>query len=377
LTVLFRRKKNRKTDAPRRRLRRPGQVFLLIALLLLLAAWNTGTNLYYLVFGGVASFVAFSVMLSGWSLRHVRIEREAPTAVHRDEPFGVTVRVENRKRILPCVSVRIESGTRPGESAGYVLMLPAKRAAILQMTELFKKRGVYRLPALQLVSTFPFGLIETHCQLQDNHRVVVYPRVRQVRTVVLEQAKSVGEAAKIIRGDGDEFFSLREYLPGDDPRFISWRASARMGTLLVRELYQDASRSICFILDNRLPQGTDTVNENVEDTLLFHERLEDAIELVASLALMSLNQQYSVALLTASGYLHEGEGTGQVVNVLDTLARLTPARPDARDPFASVPDYEESVGMRFLLVSPYPYDWGRPTSVGGARVIDPREVVYA
>jgi uncharacterized protein (DUF58 family) len=352
-------------------------VFLIIALLLLLAAWNTGTNLYYLLFGGVASFLLFSALLSGWSLQDVRIMREAPTAVHRDEPFGVTVRIENLKRILPCVSVRVESQNRPGESAGYVLMLPAKRAAVLQTSEVFDKRGVFPLPALEVVSTFPFGLIETRRTLRDTHEIVVYPRVRLIRTVVMEQAKSVGEAPKVIRGDGDEFFSLREYIPGDDPRFISWKASARMGTLLVRELYQDASRSICFILNNRLPVSCGSTNENLEDTLAFYEHFEEAIELVASLAFMLLNQQYSVALLSASDHVPEDEGIGQAILILDALARLEPVAADAVDPFGRVPDFEDSHSMRFFLVSPHPGDWGCPTGVAGARVVDPREVVYA
>ncbi len=46
-------------------------------------------------------------VLAGWSLRAVRASREAPDAVHRGEPFNVTLRLENRKTLVPAMSIRV------------------------------------------------------------------------------------------------------------------------------------------------------------------------------------------------------------------------------------------------------------------------------
>src|SRR5690606_40202208 len=43
-----------------------------------------------------------------------------------------------------------------------------------------------------------------------------------------------GQHRAMIRGQGSEFDSLREYVPGDDVRSIDWRATARRETVVVR-----------------------------------------------------------------------------------------------------------------------------------------------
>ena len=351
----------------RRRLRRSGQVFLLISGLVLLAAWNTGTNLYYLVFGGLASFLLASWFLSSWNLRRLCLRREAPAAVHRGTTFSVRAAIENRRRVLPATSIRIESANRPGESSGFAPSIPAGTAAQLSMTECFEKRGVYRLPELELVTAFPFGLIECRQRIaSDDAEVVVYPRIHAARTALVEQTRGSGDIPRLSLGSGDEFFSLREYIPGDDLRHVAWRASAKLGNLMVKELELQTCRSILFILDSRLdPQLPD-----------FDEQFEDAIELVASLAVTLLARQYGVAVLTATDYLLEDEGKAQVLKVLDMLARLHPAGSDVEDPFSRAAGSEEFGRATYLYVSPDPARWGARMS-GGGRVLHPQEVVHA
>ena len=60
------------------RVRRAGYVLILIAVLVLLIAWNTGTNLFYLIFAGLASLLLISVFIARRSLRGIRVVRHAP-----------------------------------------------------------------------------------------------------------------------------------------------------------------------------------------------------------------------------------------------------------------------------------------------------------
>ncbi|MCZ4118755.1 DUF58 domain-containing protein [Streptomyces sp. H39-S7] len=58
-----------------------------------------------------------------------------------------------------------------------------------------------------------------------------------------------GRTSLLTRGQGTEFDSLREYIPGDDTRSIDWRASARRTTVAVRTWRPERDRHILIVLD--------------------------------------------------------------------------------------------------------------------------------
>lgn len=348
------------------RLTTPGLVFCVITFLTLLAAWNTGINLYYIVFSALLSFVVLSYFTSRWSLAKVTVMRETPGAVHRDAVFPTTVRIGNEKRLLPSAAIRVESSNRPGLSEGFALSIPRGQFAVLRVMERYEKRGVYPVPETVLVTRFPFGLLERRRSFHHAGEIVVYPRVGAVRPSVLDLGAGGSSRPRKSTGEGDEFFGLREYVRGDDPRRIAWRASAKSHNLLVKELAQETSRYVAIILDSRYkPQ--------VEG---FRDRFEESIELVASIAITLLQRQYWVSVTTASHTLAFGEGPSQQVKVLDTLARLQVGDADAAHPFHHAAT-EEGRFVTFLHVSPDPADWGESAAPGGARVMRPDEVVYA
>lgn len=364
-----------KSFRTRRKFRLAGYIFVLIMMLVLLAAWNTGTNLFYLLFGAIASFIVVSLATSGLSLRKIHLKREAPAAVYRGARFSTLVRLENRSAGLPAISVRAEKARMDnGQLAeeedesrfvGYVLSLPAGKTAILRTSELYERRGVYPLPDIVLVTSFPFGLIECRRRISDDGEIVVYPRVLPARTALIEQAEGRADLLKTRIGEGDEFFSLREYVPGDDIRRVAWKASARSSTLLVRDLERQTSRIVLFTFDTRW-------RPDIDD---FAVHFESAIEVVASLAFTLLARQYTVAMVTADDSLTEGEGHAHFIKLLEKLARLEPAAPDAPNPFAT--ELSDARGITNLYVTADPTMWGRREEAAGVFVIDPREVIRA
>lgn len=58
-----------------------------------------------------------------------------------------------------------------------------------------------------------------------------------------------GRTSLLTRGEGTEFDSLREYIPGDDTRSIDWRATARQSTVAVRTWRPERDRHILLVLD--------------------------------------------------------------------------------------------------------------------------------
>ncbi|HTZ94210.1 MAG TPA: DUF58 domain-containing protein [Streptosporangiaceae bacterium] len=59
----------------------------------------------------------------------------------------------------------------------------------------------------------------------------------------------LGQHSSLIRGQGAEFDSLREYVIGDDVRSIDWRSSARRAEVLVRTWRPERDRRVVIVLD--------------------------------------------------------------------------------------------------------------------------------
>jgi uncharacterized protein (DUF58 family) len=343
----------------------PGIYFALVAFSVLLAAVNTGTNLLYLIAGALISFLVLSFVLSRWSLRRLVLTREAPATVYRGEEFAVGVRIENRRMLIPAFSIRLESASRPGVSAGYLLKIPARRAALTRVMETLDRRGVHTLPDLIAVTAVPFGLVEARRRMGDPVEVLVYPRIHPVRLALIEQLLGAGQMPKAVAADGSEFFSLREYVRGDDVRRIAWRPSARLGTLVIREMEADITRSVTLFLDTRRGDDPD-----------FETNFELALEAVASLSVALLKKRFSVSLATPLNFVGEAEGTAQARRLLEALARVQPADPAEVGSRAASPAGRRQGGT-LLTFSGDVVRWGQWDATASAPIVDPREVLRA
>ena len=60
---------------------------------------------------------------------------------------------------------------------------------------------------------------------------------------------AMGQAVQPDVADSMEFHALRDYQPGDDPRGVSWRQSARHGKVLVRETRAERNRVVMLAVD--------------------------------------------------------------------------------------------------------------------------------
>ncbi len=350
-----------------RRILPGGWVFTAMFFGVLIAAWNTGTSLLYIVGSGLSSFILLSLILARWNLRNIHLSCEAPYAVHRGEPLMAGVRIENRKWLMPTFSVRIENSGDDGGAAGYLLHVPAQRAAELNISHVFARRGVQHLPPFSLVTAFPFGLMEHRRVFMVEHEVVVYPKITAVRASYLEQAAGGNTVARAASSEGDEFFSLREYLPGDDLRRIVWRISARLGKWMVREMSSEGSRNVIIALDTRASFVTP------ED----EERFEECVELTASIAIMLVMRQYCVSIITPDTRLEPGDGAYHQRRVLELLARVQPVAPSAFTGFDGVIAKICNGPDRLLCLSPDPARWGTQAGSGRQHILDPRELIHA
>ncbi|HEX9886637.1 MAG TPA: DUF58 domain-containing protein [Longimicrobiales bacterium] len=306
---------------------RAGAVFTLGAFAVGFAAINTGNNLLYLLLGAMLGLVAVSSWLSEQVIRDLRIERWVPRGVPVGHEVRIVYRVRNEKRWLPTMAVEImEAGL--SEPAFLAKVAPAGEAQARSVNR-FIRRGIYPLGTVTLSTTFPFGLFLKERDIRQPGELVIWPRADlPVRAPMPGAGHTAlrGTALYGAAGIRGEYRGLREFRPGDDPRDIHWRRSARLDTPVVREYERDASETLWICLD--LGGEPDDVGEHL-------------VEVAASLAARALMEGKRFGLVAGEHLVRPGTGAGQFENVLDALARvdfrpLAPVPAPPVDPAACV-----------------------------------------
>lgn len=98
-----------------------------------------------------------------------------------------------------------------------------------------------------------------------------------------------GQTSLLVRGEGTEFDSLRDYVDGDDVRSLDWRASARRQDLVVRTWRPERDRRVLLVLDTsrlsaaRLEQDT-RLDAGIEAALLLAALANQAGDQVDAIA---------------------------------------------------------------------------------------------
>jgi uncharacterized protein (DUF58 family) len=110
-----------------------------------------------------------------------------------------------------------------------------------------------RRPDLVTVRTFgPLGLAGRQVSHEVPWRLRVLPPFhsrRHLPTRLRQLRETDGATPVLVRGQGSEFDSLREYVIGDDVRSIDWRATARRNDVVVRTWRPERDRHVVIALD--------------------------------------------------------------------------------------------------------------------------------
>lgn len=313
---------------PRRlRFHRAGWIVSTAAIVLGLAAMATGNNLLYLLLGAILGLIALSGWLSELTIRDVIAERRVPRAIQADAVARMRYELRRRGGLLP--SFALEVGERGDVARGFVPTLPVGQRAVATVERVWSRRGVYTLEAVTLATSFPFGFFRKERDVLRPAEVVVWPRtVRRVR----EPAPAGGRtprAGDLVAGHSaarGEYRSLRAYRPGDDPRDVHWRSSARLGEPVVREYVREQARAFWLCLDLRGREASGAADRQVDAGAPPPE--EVAVEIAAAVAAGAASRGQPFGLATCDERVEQGTGRTQMERVLDALARAR-FRPDA------------------------------------------------
>jgi uncharacterized protein (DUF58 family) len=270
---------------------REGWLYIAGVMTIALAALNTGNNLVFMILSSMLAGLLASGILSTISLTGVALGLELPEHLFARQSAMAHVELRNEKQTLPSFSLRVVGAERKkkliGEEASiltrpvYFPYLP-RRSAVTQKVELFfPHRGVFRQDALKLSTRFPFGFLQKARRVDAGIEAVVYPPIEPTEEFYEVLPLLSGELESYQKGRGHDLYSIRDHEPSDGARFVDWKASARSGSLKVREFTREDERRVVLVLDPFLCAGDAPGYLSPADA---QDKFERAVTLCACLA---------------------------------------------------------------------------------------------
>jgi len=185
--------------------------------------------------------------------RSVRLTHGGDTSVRLGEQAEVWLVVANPGRRPLRATVR--DAWRPSAGAAprtHDLVVPPRGQRLVRTALTPTRRGDQHNAHVTVRSYGPLRLAARQSSHTTPWTVRVLPPFRSRRHLPskLSQLQALeGQHRTMVRGQGSEFDSLREYVPGDDVRSIDWRATARRETVVVRTWRPERDRRILLVLD--------------------------------------------------------------------------------------------------------------------------------
>jgi len=238
-------------------------------------------------------------------------------------PYDVTLRLSDRRVV---VGDRAMAGVTVRNTAHHPVLparveLPVGLAQVAfhlpglaggdEHEEIFaiptSRRSVIPVGPVRTVRGDPLGLMRRGVAWGEPQELYVHPL-----TVPLSSSAAgfihdlEGRPTRDVTSADLSFHALREYVPGDDRRYVHWRTSARAGKLMVRQ-FEETRRSHLVVAMSR--NERDYADE---------EEFEVAVSTLGSLALQAMREEKDLTTLTS----HETLRAVSPGQYLDALTRL-------------------------------------------------------
>ncbi|PDS81254.1 DUF58 domain-containing protein [Rhizobium sp. L43] len=236
----------------------------LIALVLITAAvtvftsvwWRDMSYLLLLIWLVLAALTVVDLVLSNLSGR-MTIDVDLPPQGFVGHTAEFIADIRPQKKALPGkIEIRLDlapelvvSETRwitPASGAGEG---EVKATLELRLT----RRGRYAVNALWLKWPSRWKLLEMIARMPVGKEIAVQPDISPVLSGAIKTQilpLEAGQKDLRLRGEGSEFHQLREFASGMDPRSIDWKRSARMRSLVVREMRAERNHQIILCVDS-------------------------------------------------------------------------------------------------------------------------------
>ena len=312
---------------------REGAAYIVLIIILGVAALNTNNNLLFIIVSSMLAAIGVSGMSSWAMMREVQLEISLPQHVFAQRSVIGRVTLRNPRRWMPSFSLQVvppkkvkhEGALRweksvfgfpfkrppaqqwlrvpdlslrrvppppqlPGIFSGsiYFPFIPSRSASSADLELKFPRRGRHVQEGLGISTRFPFSFLTKTRRVPLERELLVYPSVDPTEDFFDVLPLIAGEFEAFVRGRGYDLYRIREYLPEDSARNVDWKATAKTGALKVREFTREDERKLRIVFDNPAP-GT-----------VSGKAYESGVQMAASLA-WHFSQQDAELNFLASG----------------------------------------------------------------------------
>ncbi|MDO5295657.1 MAG: DUF58 domain-containing protein [bacterium] len=297
-----------------------------LALFLFLVATNTQSGWVYVIVACLAATLLLSYIIARSMLYKLTVTRQFEDDVRCGEETRITLTLHNASK-SPKFGISIIEHlpqTLPDiapQRRFYATYIPAKSTAKFTYSVKCRLRGYHQFTQVELESGFPLSLFFIKKRFSTSDWLCAAPQLLPLSSENHSSATSPYAIRHLIRrGQSDSFYGLREYIYGDDLRFVHWAASAHHRELLIKE-FQDISSQ------KRLLIAIDPTRQEFLQTPQ-QEDLESALALAATLAEWCADLKVPCTLVT----LRQGEiKTGDALSRQEFLASIQ-AEPPYNNP---------------------------------------------
>ena len=278
-----------------------GVVYVLVTLVIGIAALNTGNNLLYIVVAAMLAAILVSGVVSALELRGLELDVRLPEHVFAGRSVLARVVLHNSRRFFPSFSIRVVTARSkqdkkirkqwrwerttfafplnrapaqqwlrlrdwrfrrvavrpqpPGifDGVGLLPFLPPKSELAADLPLQFQRRGLYRESSFGIATRFPFAFLTRTKEVELKREILVYPPIEAPGELFEILPLVRGEWESFVRGRGSDLYRIREYMPEDSARHVDWKATAKSGSLKVREFSREDERKLCIVFDNPPP----------------------------------------------------------------------------------------------------------------------------
>ncbi len=326
------------------RLTREGWIYIAGIVAVALAAINTGNNLLFLILACLIASILMSGILSSLTLAGVELNLQIPEHVFAGQTVRSAVELRNDKQTLPSFSLRVEGAKKKNATASAVLPTPVyfpyvpRHESVKQSVPItFGRRGLYRQEAFRIVTRFPFGFLQKVRRVDITSEVLVYPSVEATPEFLEVLPGLQGTMESFAKGRGQDLYALRDYLPTDSARHVHWKASARSGSLMVREFAREEDTRVLLVLD----QQSDAALAGASAAAV--ERFERTVDLCAAIAWSFHERGGLLEFRSASAAVPLASAKENIFDVLHHLALVPPIPVNSpQDPLTEISADAES-----------------------------------
>jgi len=236
-----------------------------------------------------------------------------------------------------------------------------------------RQRGVYEVGSVGLLVADPLRLYPRRLERPTEAKLLVFPRVVPLEQIGLRAGLAIGDirAPTFVLPDPVRPIGVRDYRPGDSPRQIHWKASARRGSIQVKVLERTVRRDLAIYLD---------VGGFDHSWLVYREALfERAVTAAASLANATIERGGSVALACGGSdpiALPGNTGLDQLRGILEALAVVQPTEGRPIENMIAATLWRQPAGTTIVVLTPTPEEPLLAELAPVRRRGDPVAIVY-